>query len=316
LGRFWIFVVGVFVTPFIIKCIGIERFGVWAIIGVITGYFSLFDFGVGSSFVKYLSEYYTRKEYDKINQVINTGLVFYSFFGIGVIGVTFVFIDQLLVLFKVSAALYGETKFVVLAGIVLFTCNNALSSFSSLQSGLQRMDVTNKIAIGMSLINVTGILTFLSLGYGLAGLMVNNIILFCIVTIVNIAVAFRLVPSLRLGVRFVNRRMLAQLFNIGYRVQMTKVAGVITTQTDKILIGYFLSLGLVTYYQLGSGIVGAVMGFSYMLVSALIPAFAEIEARGERVKLIEAYLMTTKYLAFFMVPLFIFVIISAFHIIR
>ena len=63
--------------PYIVDKIGIERFGVWALIGVVTGYFGLLDFGIKSSFVKFISEFYALKDMKKINQSLSTSLIFY-----------------------------------------------------------------------------------------------------------------------------------------------------------------------------------------------------------------------------------------------
>ena len=46
-----------FLTPYIINSIGVERYGIWAIAVAITGYFGLLDFGLGESFVKYIAEF-------------------------------------------------------------------------------------------------------------------------------------------------------------------------------------------------------------------------------------------------------------------
>ncbi|MDP3786627.1 MAG: MATE family efflux transporter, partial [Candidatus Omnitrophota bacterium] len=107
-GRFWGILVALFLTPYIIHHIGIERFGILAIVGAITGYFGLFDFGIGTSFVKYIAEFYAKKEYKKINQVVNTGFIFYSVFAILIIILAFFIINPILTLFKIPAHLYDE----------------------------------------------------------------------------------------------------------------------------------------------------------------------------------------------------------------
>ena len=77
IGKFFGILAALFLTPYIIRHIGIERFGLWAIVGVMTGYFGLIDCGIGTSFVKYIAEFYTKKEVDKINQLVSTGVIFY-----------------------------------------------------------------------------------------------------------------------------------------------------------------------------------------------------------------------------------------------
>ncbi len=81
-GRTWSVLVGLFLTPYILRHIGLERYAIWSFVGVITGYFSLFDFGIGLSFVNYISEFFAKKEYEKINQILSTGFVFYTVFAV------------------------------------------------------------------------------------------------------------------------------------------------------------------------------------------------------------------------------------------
>lgn len=311
IGRVWGILVALVLTPYIIGHIGIERYGIWALIGVITGYFGLLDFGVGTSFVKYISEFYTRKEYEKINQVVNTGFVFYSIFAIFVVVLAIPFINPLLNFLNIPFNLRNEATFVFLLGIIIFGISNALSPFGAIQSGLQRMDISNKVAIAISIPNIAGTIFFLESGYGLPGLMVNNAIILVISSIANFIIAFKILPELRFSLFSFSKQMFRKLFNFGYRIQIARISGTITTCTDKILIVYFLSIGLVTFYQLGSAIVAYVMSLCLLLVSALQPAFTEIEARGERKTLVNAYLRGTKYLTFVTAPLFIFLIISA-----
>ena len=53
IGRFWRILVALVLTPYIIRYIGIERYGIWALIGVVTSYFGLIDFGIGTSFIRF-----------------------------------------------------------------------------------------------------------------------------------------------------------------------------------------------------------------------------------------------------------------------
>ncbi len=81
IGRLWGMLVVLFLTPYIIGHIGTEKYGIWALVVVLTGYFGLLDCGVGTSFVKYISEYYTKKDYSGINRIVNTGFLLYAGFG-------------------------------------------------------------------------------------------------------------------------------------------------------------------------------------------------------------------------------------------
>lgn len=310
-GKIWSILVGLFLTPYIISHVGIERYAIWSLASVITGYFSLFDFGVGLSFVKYMAEFFARKEYEKVNQIISTGFIFYSLLGGLILIISLVCINPLTVIFKVPAGLYQEAAFVFLVGIAIFVAANALSPFASVQSGLQRQDITNKISFVLSIVNISGTVLVMEKGWGLRGLILNNALVLVIHGALNIIIASRLLPGFKFSAAYCNRPVFAKLFKFGCRIQIARLSAVVNTQTDKILIAYFFSLAWVTFYQLGSGIIYQVMTIPSLLINALIPAFSEIEAKGDRPKLIEAYLRSTKYMAFFVLPLFAFLVVAA-----
>ena len=310
-GRFWGILVVLVLTPYIIRHIGVERYGVWAIVGVLTGYFGLLDFGIGTSFVKYIAEYYAKKDYDKINQVINTGFLFYTIFAFLIIGLGFIFINPLLNLFNIPTSLYQEARFVFILGIIIFSISNALSPFGAVQGGLQRMDISNRINIILSLPNIAGTVFFLEKGYGLPGLIINNAIILVLICVVNIIIAHRILPELRFSPFLFTKEMFKRLFGFGYKLQIAMISSMISVHIDKLLISHFLSIGLVTFFQLGSSIVETAKSISVLFLTALIPAFSEIDAKGEKEKLIDGYLRGTKYLMLIVVPLFSLVIISA-----
>lgn len=311
IGRFWGILVALVLTPYIIHHIGIERYGIWAIVGVLTGYFGLLDFGIGTSFVKYISEYYTKEDYKKINQVVNTGFIFYSIFTIIIIVLAFLIINPLLTLFKIPANLYNEAVFVFLLGIILFGVSNALSPFVAIQGGLQRMDISNKVAIAISIPMVIGTIFFLEAGYGLPGLMVNNAIILVISSIANIVIAFRILPELRFNPFLFNKEMFKKLFGFGYKMQVSVIAGLLHFQMDKLLLAYFLNIGFVAYYTVAAQLASVVRGIPLLLISAIFPAASELEAKADKDSLHTLYFRSMKYVVLIGLPISLLVILFA-----
>src|SRR5689334_2527086 len=86
LGRCWSFLVTLLLTPYILHRLDVGEFGIWVLLTVFTSSFNLLDLGLGSSFVKYISAYHTYEDYDRINQVLFSGLIFYGLFGIFLTG--------------------------------------------------------------------------------------------------------------------------------------------------------------------------------------------------------------------------------------
>ena len=184
-------------------------------------------------------------------------------------------------------------------------------SFDAVQTGLQRMDISNKIALAVSGLQIAGIILFLKAGYGLPGLMINNMIIMAINSTISIIISFKIMPELRFHHIYFTKEMFKKLFSFAYKWQIVRASILFMVQADKLFITYFLSIGLVAFYHLAAVIAETGTLIPLLLVSALLPAFSEIDAKGERSKLIEGYTRITKYLGLIASPLFILIIISA-----
>ena len=73
LGRSWSFVVALLLTPYILHRLDVREFGTWVVLSIFISSFNLLDMGLGSSFIKFIAEYYTYEDFDRINAVLFSG---------------------------------------------------------------------------------------------------------------------------------------------------------------------------------------------------------------------------------------------------
>lgn len=302
-GRFWAILVGIFLTPYIIEHIGLERYGILTLVGATTGYFGLLDFGIGTSFVKYIAEFYANKDSRKINQVVVTGFMFYSALAAFLVVASFFVARPLALLLKTQPHLYSETVFVFSLGIIIFGLSNALSPFAALQSGLQRMDIANKVGVAMSVLNVIGTVFCLENNYGLAGLMIANAGILIISGACNIFIAYRILPGLSLGFRRFSGDIFRKMFKLGYKLQVSTISNLFHFQVDKVLLAYFLNVEFVGYYNVASLLASKVREFPLLLISAIFPAASELGAKTDKEGLGKLYFRSLKYVVLAGLPL-------------
>src|SRR5437016_9106321 len=74
--------VGIFLSPFILHRLGDSAFGIWVLIFSVTGYYGLFDLGIRSSVVRYVSKAKATNDPDYASRVVSTSLLAYSCVGI------------------------------------------------------------------------------------------------------------------------------------------------------------------------------------------------------------------------------------------
>jgi O-antigen/teichoic acid export membrane protein len=70
------------VTPFLIKHLGRDTFGVWMLCLSVVGYYGLLELGVGSGVVRYVSYYNGLGDRKNVNEVMSTAMVLYLFVGL------------------------------------------------------------------------------------------------------------------------------------------------------------------------------------------------------------------------------------------
>src|SRR5579863_10691345 len=74
--------VGFFLSPFILHHLGDEAFGLWVLIFSLTGYYGIFDFGIRSSLVRYVSKFEATGDKEQLAKLVNTSLFTYSCLGL------------------------------------------------------------------------------------------------------------------------------------------------------------------------------------------------------------------------------------------
>jgi O-antigen/teichoic acid export membrane protein len=311
IGKFWGILVVLFLTPYIVSHLGVERYGIWALITSLVGYIGFLDLGVGGSYARYISEYYTQKDYSKINQVINTGFLFCLVQAFILILLALFLAEPVLTFLKLDPSTYPEINFVFFLGVVIFSLSNATFVFGSVQTGLQRMELTNIVAMVLTIPYALGIILFLESGYGLKGLMILTGIMWVIQTIVNFCIAKKILPQFSFNPFLFKGKMFSELLRFGVKLQVSRLSQLVSFQVDKLLVTYFLSVGMVTFYDLGSKITSAIRRLPLLLVSALVPASAEIFAKGDEESLSKLYFRGSKYLFAVTAPLFLFIVVCS-----
>src|SRR6266702_1711862 len=74
--------VGVFLSPFILHRLGDAAFGIWVLIFSLTGYYGIFDFGIRSSIIRYVSKLTAVDNNEGLAKFFNTSLATYTCIGL------------------------------------------------------------------------------------------------------------------------------------------------------------------------------------------------------------------------------------------
>jgi O-antigen/teichoic acid export membrane protein len=328
LGRLWEFIVGLVLARVIVEFIGVGELGLWALVGPFLGYMALLDIGIGSGFAKYIAEHAAREEDHELSAVVSTGFFYYALFGAIIVAVGWPLVAVAMAMageaFGIGAERQSDLRFLFQWGLVLLAASNCITAFTAIQTGLQRMGVTNILSFAVSLIKITATVGFLASGFGVRGLLLAEGLSTGAFALASIVLAFSLRPSLRVSPRRVSWSVFRRLFGFGWKAQVAHLSNLIMFQTDKIVVGlYYAALGMrshvtpqIGYYELGVNMANKMRQGPAVLTSALLPAASHLDAQDDQDRLQQMYFRSTKYLAMIAVPLALFTAAAAGLIMR
>ena len=140
--------VGLFYRPFILHWLGDTAFGIWVLIFSITGYYGLFDLGIRSSVVRYVSKFTATDDIEDLAKLINTSLFTYSCLGVlslVLTGILSIYVDHI---FKIPPELHSDARWLLLIVGAAVGTGFPLGVVGGYLDGLQRFYVNNWANIG------------------------------------------------------------------------------------------------------------------------------------------------------------------------
>jgi len=178
---------------------------------------------------------------------------------------------------------------------------NLVSLFDGLLKGFQRMDLVNLTLIAVSIPNLLGSYLVLRLGWGILGLVTIACIVYLLQLLllaVQAKIAFPALAWRRQDLRFA---AIKALFGYGIRFQISQVAQMVSYQADKILLGLFVPLRYVTFYDLGAK-VSYLLDLPHIMLGAIFPAASALAGKEDQRRLWMLFELGTKCLLLLSVP--------------
>src|SRR5262249_53014913 len=247
-----------------------------------------------------------RRDYERINKALFSGLLFYVLFGVVLIVSGLALEGPLFRLFRIPDG-FSDVFLLVLIGFSILNISNV---FLSALRGIQRMDQSNAVEIGMSVPSVLGTVVLLRAGWGMFGMAANGVIAPALTACVAWWTLKRALPQASLVGRF-DSGVIRDMCGYGVKMQISRFGGMVSFQVDKLIISRFYGPASVSFYEVGSRLTSAMRAIPLVMMSALIPATSELDARNDREKILRAYVLASKYVSMLSVALISLTVLEA-----
>ncbi len=273
---------GVCLVPFLLAHIGLEAYGIWTTIFILVTYVGLTTMGVSNVYIKYVAEFHARREYDKANALLSTGLA-----------VTIPLCAAIFLCFLLGwnwfapwlhlpPAHASDGKEAVLIVLGIFLSSIAFNAFGDMLTGTQQIASTQVFLTISIVAEFVLIVVLVRAGRGIRGLAEAYLAR----TVINDGLtwwwAHRTIPWLRLSPRRVHRDSLRYVVHFGGLVQLQSMLAIVQVSMDRLA-------GLMLIGASAAGLLDVAKKWPTSLSSiptaffaALLPAASHVDAASDR----------------------------------
>lgn len=272
-------------TPVYLKALGRYDYGVWEIVGSLTGYLGLLDIGLRPTISRFIARispavegHHWRKVYStSFFLMAGAGLVIGSVF----LGWSFLAPDKLADQ-PARAARYA--LFLQLFALQVALAFPRFGLESALEGG-QRYLAKNNIILLHTILSAIFLFFFIFKWDPLLMLCSVNII----IGLSKMACFLWMLAPPGRGPKipipwFFSFDLAREMYRFGIKSFLQGAASIVERRADVLIIGFFLGPAVVVFYSLPQAILTKIRGLTWNVTHALMPAFSELDAHGQNVR--------------------------------
>jgi O-antigen/teichoic acid export membrane protein len=269
--------VGAATIPFLLKQIGMERFGILTLLWTIIGYFSLFDFGVGRALTQQIAACRNNSRVVEIPQIMKVGLEFTVITGI--VGAVILSLSAFPLShygLGISPSLRQETFISLLiaaVGIPMATCTTGLRGCLEAFENF-RLSNFARTFLGVSLFLAPAISVVL---HGNSLVMMTLWLL--LARALSLVLSFWYVMKLSLGRFWVtkvdNPNVRKNLMSFGLWMTVTNLVSPLLVSLDRFVLSFLLGASVIAYYTLPFEFLVRLLIIPGAVGASLLPSLAK-----------------------------------------
>jgi O-antigen/teichoic acid export membrane protein len=275
-GQIIVVLVSFAATPFVIRLLGAESYGVLALINILIGYLAFSEFGMGTASTRFGAEAHARNDNNGEAAVIWTSLWIAAVPAL-VVSLSFAIAARPIVerAFRLPVHLHEAAIIGLRLAAVGFFARTISSVLNTPQVVRLRLDLVTKINTAGSITQALFTLVVLLLGGGLigavaviAGVNVSIAVIFAIVSL-------RLLPEL--SKPQIHRPLLMPLLRFGGAIVTTSMAALLLTNAEKVLLTRYASVTALAHYSVAFALAMMLTQVPAAMNQSLLPAFSRFQ---------------------------------------
>lgn len=268
-------------TPIMLRLLGQSEYGLYSLVASVVAYLGLFNFGFGSAYVKYFSQYKTSNDTDGIARL--NGMFLMIFSALGALAVA----AGLVLVFNSDQVFGNELTVLELAKAktltIIMVINTAFTFpaivFNSFIGANEKFIFQKSLIIIKSILSPLVVIPTLLMGYGSVGMAITITVLALVMELINGWYCFRN-AKMRFIFSHFDSKQLKELFIFSSFIFINLVVNQINWNVDRFIVGYFRGTLEVAVYSIAAQLNTYFLTFSTAISNVYIPRVNEMVARN------------------------------------
>jgi O-antigen/teichoic acid export membrane protein len=274
-------VVGLLLTPFIIRSFGSAEYGLYTMIGALVGYMSVLDFGLNNTIVRFVAKYQAEKDKEGEENFLAHSFIMYFFISIlvTILG---------LILYYNLESLYSETltpdqidKAKVMMLLLIFNLAVSLpgGAFSGICYGYEEFILPKITNIVRYIVRSILVVVILLYGADAVGLIILDTIMNLIVISINIFIAFKIL-KVRIKIHKFDKTLFSTILGFSLWLFVFAIVHQLRWQFGQMIIGLYYSTTIVAIYAVGITLGNYYGAFSSAISSVFLPKAIQMTVKN------------------------------------
>ncbi|WP_027383240.1 lipopolysaccharide biosynthesis protein [Epilithonimonas caeni] len=275
--------IGLVLTPFIIRSLGDSEYGLYVLIGSLIAYLSLMDLGLNNTIIRFISKY--RAEGDRAGEQNFLGTIFLVYIAISLL---IVFIGVLFYLnldsfFSKSLSVEETDKAKVMFQILIFNMAITLpgGAFTAICNAYENFVWPRMVSIIKYISRAIIIVVILSLGGKAISIVITDTILNII--FITITILF-VIKKLRIKFAFeeINKKSIKIIFNYSIWIFLLAITSQFIWNAGQVILGTVTDTKTVAYYAVGVMLGSYYGAFSGAISSVFLPRATQMSINNTK----------------------------------
>ena len=298
-------------TPFVIRLLGAELFGLLALINVLLGYLSFADMGMGWASTHFASDAHGRGDEEGEAKVVWTALVMAAgpslIFALALVVGAPTLVHQVL---NLPGYLHEVATVAIRIATIAFVARALTGVMNSPELARLRMDLLVLINAGTLIAQLMTVPVVLFVGGGFTGAMWVIAAFGVVALALHVIVGMRLSPSLRRP--RIDTGLCKPLARFGGGVLVTAFATIVLSTVDKIFLSRYVSVQALAYYAVAFNLSFILTQAPLAMVQSLLPAFSQLKNDvARRMALRDLYWRALRGTLLWVAPVAVFICVIA-----